>query len=90
MIECTLNIGHILVNELKNSSRMLVYNNVDKDEFRNSMGNLLVNIQSLVVKNTNINDILQEYMFQSLNLFPQGTSSLEHLHNLSGLTKKLK
>ena len=90
MIECTLNIGHTLVNELKNSSRMLVYNNVDKDEFRNSMGNLLVNIQSLVVKNTNINDILQEYMFQSLNLFPQGTSSLEHLHNLSGLTKKLK
>ena len=57
MIECTLNIGHTLVNELKNSSHMLLYDNVDKDGFRNSMGNLLVNIQNLVVNNTNINDI---------------------------------
>ena len=36
---------------------MLFYDNVDKDGFRNSMGNLLVNIQNLVVNNTNINDI---------------------------------
>ena len=57
MIECTLNIGHTLVNELKNSSHMLLYDNVDKDGFRNSMGNLLVNIQNLVVNNTNINDM---------------------------------